>query len=353
MMSSGKWMALMLLGMLAAASITWLAMKPALDVKKAETMLKANDDLAMSNTNLPCDDVSIVRDNSPSLTKPFLFADVSCESDALQSLKQDLTAFIDSQKVSGKIARASVYYKELNSLHWTSAYGDELYYPGSMMKVPLLLTILKQAQRDKTLLERKIQFQSSTKLTVFVPVQNPMQVGSFYSVQELLERMILQSDNDATSLLFTIYNKELYDDLFMKLSIPVQDSEDVYYRMAPSDIAKFFRVLYNASYLSSLYSEYALDLLTKSSFKQGLLQGIPSGTKVAHKFGERFTTGDLVQLHETAIVYRGSAAFAVTVMTEGKKMEDLSAVIGALSKICFEQKKAQAPLSNPHKVLHT
>ena len=352
-MSSGKWMALMLLGMVAAATITWLAMKPAMDAKSAESLVKSNNELAMTHTDLPCDDVSIVRDNSPSLTKPFLFADVSCESDALQALKQDLTAFIDVQKAAGKIARASVYYKELNSLHWTSAYGEELYYPGSMMKVPLMMTILKQAQRDKSLLERKIQFQSPTKFTVFVPVQNPMQVGDFYSVQELLERMILQSDNDATSLLFTVHNKDLYDDLFMKLSIPLQNSEDVYYRIAPSDMAKFFRVLYNASFLSSLYSEYALDLLTKSSFKQGVLQGITSGTRVAHKFGERFTTGDLVQLHESAIVYRGSAAYAITIMTEGKKMEDLSVVIGALSKICFEQKKAQAPLSSSHKALQT
>ena len=352
-MSSGKWMALLLLGMLAAASITWLAMKPAMDAKNKASLVKPDNESAMSHTDLPCDDVSIVRDNSPSLTKPFLFADVSCESDALQSLKQDLTAFIDSQKALGKIARASVYYKELNSLHWTSVSGDELYYPGSMMKVPLLMTVLKQAQRDKSMLERKVQFQTPTKLSVMVPVQNPMQVGSFYSVQELLERMILHSDNDATSLLFNNYNKELYDDLFLKLSIPVQNAEDVYYRISPSDMSKFFRVLYNASYLSSLYSEYALDLLTKSDFKQGVLQGIPSGTKVAHKFGERFTTGDLIQLHETAIVYRGSAAFAITIMTEGKRMEDLSVVIGELSKICFEQKKAQAPLSNAHKPLHT
>jgi beta-lactamase class A len=351
-MSSGKWMGLMLLGMLAAASITWLAMKPALDAKKKESLVNPKDELAMTHTDLPCDDVSIVRDNSPSLTKPFLFADVSCESDALLSLKQDLTAFIDSQKASGKIARASVYYKELNSLHWTSASGDELYYPGSMMKVPLLMTVLKQAQRDKSLLERKIQFQNPTNLSVMVPVQNPMQVGSFYSVQELLQRMILHSDNDATSLLFTVYNKELYDDLFLKLSIPVQNAEDVYYRISPSDMAKFFRVLYNASYLSSLYSEYALDLLTKSEFKQGIIQGVPSGTKVAHKFGERFTTNELVQLHESAIVYRGSASFAITIMTEGKNIEDLKSVLQALSKICFEQRKAQSPVSSAHKSTH-
>ena len=114
-------------------------------------------------------------------------------------------------------------------------------------------------------------------------------------------------------------------------------------------MSKFFRVLYNASYLSSLYSEYALDLLTKSEFKQGIVQGIPSSTKVAHKFGERFTTSDLVQLHESAIVYRGSASYAVTIMTEGKSMEELKAILGALSKICYEQQKAQSPVSTQRK----
>jgi beta-lactamase class A len=179
-----------------------------------------------------------------------------------------------------------------------------------------------------------------------------MEVGKFYTVQELLERMVLFSDNDATSMLFSIYNKELYDDLFLKLSIPVQDPEDLYYRISPADMSKFFRVLYNASYLSSLYSEYALDLLTKSEFKQGIIQGVPSGTKVAHKFGERFTTNELVQLHESAIVYRGSASFAVTIMTEGKNIEDLKSVLQALSKICFEQRKAQSPVSSTHKSTH-
>lgn len=351
-MSSGKWVALMLLGMLAATSIMWLAMKPALDAKKQTDSEQSRTEVADISTNLPCDEVSIVRDNSPSLTKPFLYADVSCESDALQSLKQQLTDYIDGQKAAGKISRASVYYKELNSLHWTSAYGSELYYPGSMMKVPLLMTILKQAQRDKSLLEQKIQFQTTSKMKVFVPVQQPMEVGKFYSVQELLERMILFSDNDATSMLFSIYNKDLYDDLFLKLSIPVQDAEDLFYRISSADMSKFFRILYNASYLSSLYSEYALDLLTKSEFRQGIVQGIPSSTKVAHKFGERFTTSELVQLHESAIVYRGSASYVITIMTEGKNMDELKSALGALSKICFEQQKAQSPISGARKSTH-
>jgi beta-lactamase class A len=351
-MSSAKWLAVMLLGMIAAACVTWLSMRPAMEAANKQTNGTQHTEAIVQNNSLPCDDVSITRDNSPSLTKPFLFADVQCESDALQSLKAELTEIIDARKKEGIISRASVYYKELNTLHWTSAYGDELYYPGSMLKIPLLLTILKQAQRDRALLESKIQFNSPTKLGVMVPVQNPLVVGNFYTVQQLLEQMILQSDNDATSLLFSIYDRRFYDDLFMKLSIPLQDPEDAYYQLSGKDIAKFLRVLYNASYLSSLYSEYALDLLTKSSFKQGVLQGLPAGTKVAHKFGERFTTSDLVQLHETAIVYRGSAAFVVTIMTEGKNMNNLSEVIGTLSKVCFNEKTAESKKADSavHKV---
>jgi hypothetical protein len=82
-------------------------------------------------------------------------------------------------------------------------------------------------------------------------------------------------------------------------------------------------------------------LLTKSDFTKGILQGVSEDTKVAHKFGERYTTGDLLQLHETAIVYRGSASYVITIMTEGKTMDDLSSLIGAVSAVCFNQKNAQ------------
>ncbi|MFM7232940.1 MAG: serine hydrolase, partial [Flavobacteriales bacterium] len=178
-MSNGKWMALLLLGMLAAASVTWLALRPALEAKKQLSEGEVKQELAV-HQSLPCDDVSIVRDNSPSLTKPMLLTEVNCESDALLPLKMELTAYIDSQKAAGKISRSTVYFKELNSLHWTSANQNELYYPGSMLKVAVMLTVLKQAQRDKTLLERKLQFTTPGIIKVEVPVSSPMQVGSFY-----------------------------------------------------------------------------------------------------------------------------------------------------------------------------
>jgi beta-lactamase class A len=340
-MSSRKWGALMLLGMVASACVTWLALKPSFNAQQQLAEKSAQTISPAIHDGLPCDDVTIVRDNDPSLTKPLLLTEVSCESDALRGLKEEITAVIDSQKANGKISRASVYFKELNSLHWTSAYGNELYYPGSMLKVPIMLCILKQAQRDKTLLERKLEYRTPGGKSVVFPVQSPMVPGNFYTVQELIERMIVFSDNDATTLLFSVYDKNLYDDLFMKLSVPVQDPEDRFYRLSTADMAKFLRVLYNSSYLSSLYSEYALSLLTKSDFTKGILQGVSDGTKVAHKFGERYTTGDLVQLHETAIVYRGSASYVITVMTEGKNMEDLSSLIGEISKVCFSQKNAQ------------
>ena len=92
-----------------------------------------------------------------------------------------------------------------------------------------------------------------------------------------------------------------------------------------------------------------MDLLTKSDFKQGIIQGVPSNNKVAHKFGERFTASELVQLHESAIVYRGSASYVITIMTEGKNMDELKSALGSLSKICFEQQKAQSPVLAPRK----
>ena len=105
-----------------------------------------------------------------------------------------------------------------------------------MLKVAIMLTVLKQAQRDHTLLERKIQFTTPGKHEVRFPVSTAMQVGNFYTVQELIERMIVQSDNDATTLLFSVYDRTTYDDLFSKLSVAVQDPEDRYYKIGRAHV---------------------------------------------------------------------------------------------------------------------
>jgi hypothetical protein len=101
------------------------------------------------------------------------------------------------------------------------------------------------------------------------------------------------------------------------------------------DYGMFFRVLFNASYLSKDSSEKALKLLSESTFTKGLVAGIPSGVSISHKFGER-VMGDTRQLHDCGIVYLPKQPYLLCIMTRGKDFDQLAGVISEISKKVYD-----------------
>jgi beta-lactamase class A len=97
-----------------------------------------------------------------------------------------------------------------------------------------------------------------------------------------------------------------------------------------------FRILFNASYLTQAASEQALELLTRSEFRAGLVAGVPAGTVVAHKFGERID-GGVAKLHDCGIVYHPARPYLLCVMTEGDRFEPLASLIAETSRIAYDQ----------------
>jgi beta-lactamase class A len=296
----------------------------------------------MSTQGESCMDVTMVRDHHVGLTKPLLFADLNCESPELSSLKEKLNTTIAQLKSEGTLEKASVYFKELNNLNWIQAGDASEYYPASMLKIAILLNVLKVSEAKSGFLDQQLQLTNTTGFGVMEKPSKPLEKGKFYTVRELLEAMILRSDNDATSVLFGVIDEAEYTDMYSKLNIPQPDPDDFFYRMSPANMAKFYRVLYNVSYLNETNSEYALKLLTQTEFSGGLAAGIPSGAKVAHKFGEHFTEGNAKQFHDSGIVYFNGSAYVVVIMTEGKELPKLEQAVSKLSEVCFLNRNGKA-----------
>lgn len=161
----------------------------------------------------------------------------------------------------------------------------------------------------------------------------------------MLERMIVESDNNAFALLYQNINekelKEVYTDL--GLSIPENEKENLTDFMSVKAYASFFRVLYNSSYLNREMSEKALEWLTRSTFSLGLRAGVPETIPIAKKFGERnfsddtFDPNSLKEIHDCGIVYYPDHPYLLCVMTKGKDYEKLASVIKDISKIVFKK----------------
>lgn len=147
--------------------------------------------------------------------------------------------------------------------------------------------------------------------------------------------MIKYSDNSAAVILNQYITPEQFKKAYLDLGIEIPSNQQ--YSVSVRTYASFFRILFNATYLSRELSEKALQILSQSTFKDGLRGGVPSNITIAHKFGERGTEEYEKQLHDCGIVYYPEKPYLLCVMTRGKDFEKLGQAIQSLSRIIYEK----------------
>lgn len=296
-----------------------------------------NPVLSVSEKNNLDGHLTIARQKGYEFMKPMLLAKTSQESIEYAPLKAKIMAMVDDDQRSGLLTNATVYLMKFDGGKWMYANPTALLHPGSLVKVPMLITYLKEAETDPKVLDKKIYFEKRDNIPVQTFNSNAIKPGQFYSVRDLLHYMIAYSDNNATYLLNENINLNSFIKTFTDLNVPMPDVKDRNYEISARRISKFFIVLYNATYLSRATSEYALKLLSECDFKDAMLRGLPGSVSVAHKFGE---WGDykknIHELHECGIVYLNNSPYLLTVMTQGANPKDLATEISKISKMVYD-----------------
>lgn len=285
--------------------------------------------------------VKIQRLNGFDYIKPVLFVDRECESDMLNPIKQSLLTLIDSYKKIGTLNSASVFLKEYSANEWMGINHEEKFLPGSLMKVPELIAFLKMEETNPGTLNQKIRFEKTVELDKHPKyISKSIQIGQSYTVRELLTYMIVYSDNNATSLLFSRMDINVFKKVFTDMGLPAPDMTAQNYPISAKDYSIFMRILYNSSYLNNKNSEFATELLGKCNFKEGLVSGLPSNVKAAHKFGE---SGDPLEkdFSESAIVYLNNNPYVLTVMVKGKDPEPLPGIVKQVSDVVYQGMSAR------------
>lgn len=259
----------------------------------------------------------------------------------LTSLKDSIQFIIDQEVDNNKITFGSVYYRDLNNGPWIGINEKEYFSPASLIKVPVMIAYFKEAETDPTILTKKI----TNSKTFDYSQQNitPTQVlerDKEYTIEDLINRMIIYSDNAAYELLLdNIDNMKIYkvyQDLDVDISKAQQDPNgDI---ITVRDYSSFFRILFNASYLNQETSEKALTILSKSQYYKGLVAGTPENITIAHKFGERqFLPSREKQLHDCGIVYLPGKPYLLCVMSRAKDFNQAAGFIKQVSKTVYDQ----------------
>jgi len=279
--------------------------------------------------------LNTVRLQGYSLVKPLMFVDSDCEGSDLFQIKEEINQLIGNYTSLQGVTSTAVYLRDFSSSEWISINENELYNPGSLFKVPVLMTYLKMNELSPGVLNKEIAYTQRFTLNKAVAFKSKsIQLGKKYKVKELLKYMIEYSDNNATILLTSSLDNAIFVKLFtdFDMKTPIINAEQ--YQLSAQQYSYFMRAIYNASYLSVENSEYAAELLTKCDFKDGIMLGLPKGIQVAHKFGESGTTVDR-QLHESAIVYLDGKSYLLTIMTKGKDLKVLSKLMGDISRLVY------------------
>ncbi len=254
------------------------------------------------------------------------------------SLKADLQARADKTKSTGA-SRVSIYFRDLDAAQWIGIDQQDSYYPASLLKVPTMIAYYKEAEVNPSILRETLSYDPRIMPSESFSAPSVLVPSNLYSVKDLIRSMIIDSDNGATFTLLSRINPNFLHAVYVALGIPDPGDNSADYQISARTYGLFFRVLYNASYLSPDYSEQALKLLSQTTFTEGLVAGVPEGTQVAHKYGEHILSENGlakgVELSDCGIIYYPAHPYLLCVMTSAASESSAQGIIADISRIAY------------------
>ena len=159
-----------------------------------------------------------------------------------------------------------------------------------------------------------------------------------------------QDDPAAYGLLLSTIPAQRLERVFKELNVEY-DPQNGENPLSLRAVATFYRVLYNASYLSEEMSEKALRFLSKSTFRDGMASAIPANVEIASKVGKRNikALGEpqeamSIQLHEVGIIYHPQRPFLLAIMVRGTEGNALTLAIRDITRLIYQEVDEQSRL---------
>lgn len=260
---------------------------------------------------------------------------------SLSPLKTSLEKAISELQNNHQLSYASIYFRDLNNGPWLGINEKENFSPASLIKLPLAIAYFKEAEKNPALLQESIEATISSKIEKqSILPRLTLSPDQKYTIDELIRRMIVYSDNQAYEILLNHIDNPLLVQTFTDLGIDISagftnPSGNI---ITVKSYAAFFRVLFNASYLNQEMSEKLLSLLSQVEYQNALVRGVNNPQIIiSHKFGERtFEATSERQLHDCGIVYYPEKPYLVCIMTRGQDFSKLSSAIAKLSQVIYE-----------------
>jgi len=191
-------------------------------------------------------------------------------------------------------AQLGAYYHDLQSGRTWSWNGEDDFPAASVIKVPILLAVLRQAQLGLLQLDQ-LQTVEFKHHVGGAGVIFELHDGVKLQIQDLCRLMIVVSDNIASNLLLDIAGMDtvrafmasagmsstLLGRRFMENPRPGRDN-----RTTALDMGRCLEALVRGELLDKNHTNQALSILRRQQFREKIPLMLPTELSVAHKTGE-------------------------------------------------------------------
>lgn len=211
-----------------------------------------------------------------------------------------------------KDPNVSVYFEYLPTGANISMNKDAEFFPASLLKTPVAMAVAKKIDKGEWRWDNKLVLMSTDKDDKFGDLYKEP-TGSVFTIEELVRRSLVDSDNTAHFILLRNLELSEINDVYKHMGL------DGFLETDGSISAKRYSVIlrsvYNSSYLSDESSQKIISYLTEEKFKDYIGGGFSENIIFAHKIG--IDTDKKIYL-DAGIVYTANRPYILVVMTKDK-----------------------------------
>lgn len=244
------------------------------------------------------------------------------QEDRVIAKEKIIKEFKDKTKeLSGVYA---LYVVDLDSNYFFGVGEDEIMQAASLIKLPVIAGLYKEAGAGNVNLDTKYSLKNSDKVGGSGSLYT-MPAGTVYTYRELANLMGKQSDNTALNIIRKILGDEKINAVAKEIGMTNTSLKDN--NTMARDVGIFFQKLYQGEIVPRQARDEILDSLTDTIYESWMVAGIPDGIRISHKFGR-----EVHVVNDAGIVF-ADKPFVLVLMSDGIVEKEADEVFPELAKI--------------------
>ena len=231
----------------------------------------------------------------------------------------ELVRRLASQAI-GYDGRAAIYLKDLQKGRVWAYHADDLFPSASLIKLPIMFAIFNKITHGDLSLQTRLRLERRDRVGGSGSLKWYHE-GSQFTVRQLLEKMIDESDNTATRMLINEVGLSYLQQQFPRMGLLYTEiypegmslrSSGVTYEnyTTAREMASLLDKVYHGEAVDNYSSQLMMDILKRQHSKSRIAKFLPRGWEIAHK------TGLLRRAcHDSAVVFSPHGDYILVVLT--------------------------------------